>query len=106
MVGFEDYADVVSFWVEMGVAVVADVAWGAGVDGVVAALERLLGWCFGRESIGGYGYHEAILAGKPEGSALFKENVAGDYVFSPGFLRSQTFSWTIFGSVCATLSFC
>jgi len=69
LVGFEDYADIFSFGVEMGITVVADVAWGTGMDCVVTA-------------------HKAVVTRKPESSSLFVEDVAWNDIFATSFLRS------------------
>lgn len=68
LVSLEDYANVLSFWVEMGIAVVADVTWCSGMDCVVAALQSghisvlNLRKRRGKED---WTYHMTILTRKP-----------------------------------------
>lgn len=48
-------------------------------------------------------YHKAVLPGKPQSPALLVENIAWDDVFAAGFLRAESLSGAVFGTVCAAL---
>ena len=100
----ESHADILSLRVLEGIAIVSNIAGRCGENTMITP-------------------KFTVLSRKPSGASLAEDNVARDHIFSygnrsaqstsnyrcgfvrtPTLLRSQTFTWSIFGTIGSTLT--